>query len=87
MLGNITHYYNNADVEVKKMITGSIYPELLTFDGKILRTTRVNEMVSLMSGINKELEGKKTGQSLNLRQLSCGVTSEGVEPSTFRFVV
>ncbi len=45
-------------------------PENLTFDGFKHRTNRVNEAISLMFLINKQLEGKKIGTNHNFLDLS-----------------
>jgi site-specific DNA recombinase len=64
-MGKMAIRYNTADVSDKREIIGSIYPEKLTFNGERLRTTRLNEVVSLIYTLDKGFRGikKKTNQS------------------------
>ena len=58
-LTNLDLMYLNGDIGFKKEIIGSMYPEKLGFDGTQHRTTRVNEVASLMYLITNGSEGKK----------------------------
>jgi len=40
--------YEKGDIEKKREVISSMYPEKLTFDGFSLRTTRINEAVRLI---------------------------------------
>lgn len=55
--------YIEGDIEDKRKIIGSMYPEKLRFDGRQLRTNRVNEVAMRIYKINKELQRKKAGQT------------------------
>ncbi|MDX3917254.1 MAG: recombinase family protein [Pseudosphingobacterium sp.] len=76
----IDKHYQDADIEGKRRIIGSMYPENLCFDGKGHRTARLNEALSLILLINSELEAIKKGKdSFNLN-LSPEVARRGIEP-------
>ncbi len=77
---NIDEHYKNADLEEKRRIIGSMYPENLCFDGTEHRTARLNEALSLILLINRTLNSTKKGKdSLNLN-LSPNVVHRGIEP-------
>jgi site-specific DNA recombinase len=46
----------------KRSILGSIFPEKLTFNGLKYRTTRVNDVVRLIYGLDKDLNQNENGQ-------------------------
>jgi len=54
--------YREGTVEVKRKIVGSMFPENLVFDGCQHRTKRLNEIINIISLIDKELKPKKMGQ-------------------------
>jgi len=56
--------YNEGNVEAKRGIIGSIYPEKVCFDGTAYRTARVNDVAHLIYLINNKLYAKKIGQNL-----------------------
>lgn len=51
--------YIEADIEDKRKIIGSMYPEKLRFDGQRLRTNRVNEVAMRIYKVNRILQRKK----------------------------
>ncbi len=59
-----------------------MFPKKLTFDGFQYRTNRVNEAISLMCLIDKQIHGKKNGTSPRFSDLSQEVTPQGFEPWT-----
>lgn len=52
-------FYVFVDPEGKRDIVSSMFPEKITFDGAEHRTPRLNEIVSKIHLINKELGQKK----------------------------
>jgi site-specific DNA recombinase len=56
LLTNLDYYYEEAPVEVKKKITGSIFPEGLVFDDGKVRTAPQNEFVSLICNNSSHLQ-------------------------------
>ena len=59
LLTNLSKRYLDLPVRYKKRIIGSIFPEKLIFDGTKYRTTRVNEVLSLMSSVTNKYKGVK----------------------------
>ncbi len=72
--------YTNGSITQKRKIISSVFPEKLTFDGIQYRTNRVNEAISLMCLIGKQLEDKKNGTNHNSLDLSQEVIPLGLEP-------
>lgn len=66
--------YKEGSVELKRKVVGSMFPENITFDGFQHRTKRVNDVISLISLIDKELKRKKNGTSRSFFDLSHEVT-------------
>jgi hypothetical protein len=70
--------YQTADTEIKRENIGSMYPEKMTFDGTLLRTTRVNEAMHLIYSLDKGFSEKKIGQEHDFRDLSKKVNRIGI---------
>lgn len=51
--------YETGGIEKKREVISSMYPEKLTFDGFVLRTTRMNEAASYIYMCDKELGQNK----------------------------
>ena len=75
----LPEFYEKSSIDGKQRLIDSIFTENLIFKNKKVRTTRVNEAVSLITSINrsyrrlqKEKPGQKSGLSheLNLRVLN-----------------
>lgn len=56
LLSNLDRFYNSADLDTKRKIVGSIFPEKLVYDKNKYRTPRINEVVGLLS--NEKNGGK-----------------------------
>ena len=79
-LAHIDDLYQQADINSKRRIIGSIYPEKLQFENNSYRTTRINEAVLLICKLEAVLGETKTGQNIDLVGLSEEVMVSGVEP-------
>ena len=65
LMKNIAKTYSHAELHEKQRIVGSIFPEMLTFTDKTVRTTRVNEILPLICPSIKDLGVKiKRDESL-----------------------
>ena len=69
-LSDIKGYYDQADLDIKQKIVGSIFPEKLYFSDGIYRTTKPSEVLSLLcltrngsSGSEKEKTAENSEQS------------------------
>lgn len=74
--------YANAEIELKRNIIGSVYPEKMHIRNNSLRTGKVNELVKYIYLINSDIEGNKKGQNRSKSTLSCQVGMTGFEPAT-----
>jgi site-specific DNA recombinase len=63
----------------KREVIGSMFPEKLTFDGEIHRTTRINEAAQFIYIINSDLQAQKSGQMKEIFTCPLEVSS-GFEP-------
>lgn len=81
---NISSMYQNADIELKRFIIGSIYPEKLEFDGTAYRTVRRNIIAEYIFKINRELRNKKNENYESIFHNSRFVPEVGIEPTLRR---
>jgi site-specific DNA recombinase len=75
--------YERVNVNQKRHLIGSIFPEKLCFDGSIYRTGKINEAASLIYLINSKIQAKKNRTNLEFSKLSDSVAGAGLEPTTF----
>jgi len=61
-VANIDRRYENGNIQEKRMIIGSMFPEFLVFDGTQHRTTKINSAISLIYQNTSKLRAKKMGQ-------------------------
>ena len=80
LLSNLPNTYDRATVRLKQIIVGSIFPELISFDGKKCRTQKLNPVLSLFASIDKGLRENKKGQPKANFQLSPSAERGGFEP-------
>lgn len=59
IIQNISKLYIQGEIETKRTLIGSIFPEKLEFDGTQYRTARINAVVATIFQINNELCNKK----------------------------
>lgn len=81
-VANIDRRYENGNIEEKRAIIGSMFPEFLEFDGTQHRTARLNSAIALIYQNNSKLQGKKNGTNLLFSDLSQSVIPLGFEPRT-----
>ena len=84
LLSNLNKFYEDATVDVKQKLLGSIFPAKLHFRDDSYRTTPINPALALILQKNKGLQNKKTGQVLFKETLSGGVPMAGLEPAPCR---
>jgi hypothetical protein len=67
LINSIDKYLIDAKVEVKCKLTGSMFPEKITFDGKSYQTNSYNSVLDLIYQQPNELRGtkKKIGGTFN----------------------
>ncbi len=59
----LDYIYENGDIEKKREIISSIYPEKMSFDGFTLRTNRINEVTRLKYNMDEGSSKIKRGQT------------------------
>jgi site-specific DNA recombinase len=75
--------YRNSDVQEKKKLIGSIFPQKFIFqDGKV-GTTELAESFALILNNSKGFKKQKSGQNKYFNCLSALVVPLGIEPSTY----
>lgn len=82
-LVNLSKVYADGDIEVKRKIVGSMFPEKLEFFENHYRTTKANVLLSYIYQINNELGAKKNRKESELSPLSGLVPEAGLEPARF----
>ena len=81
-LTSLSILYRTGDIETKRSVISSIYPEKLEFDGSAYRTPRLNTIANLILLINTDLNNKKNRTNEVFFHLSGLVAKTGVEPVT-----
>lgn len=79
LLGNLTKYYSSATTEAKSKMVGSIFPENLIYEDRKYRTTKMNEVFSLICMSDKEFRKQKPGKIAGLSRVA---PPSGLEPET-----
>jgi site-specific DNA recombinase len=87
ILLNLPEIYQKADINTKREILGSIFPEKLEFSENNYRTGKINEVASLMYHINSTLYKEKTGTSDDDSSKFRLVPRAGVEPAHLAILV
>ena len=81
LMGNLTQYYEVADVTVKQQIVGSIFTDNFVIEQNKVRTNSMNELIALITKLDAGFSKKKSGK-LNLKlNLSAQAERKGFEPS------
>ena len=81
-VSKLSEIYQSADIESKRRFISSMYPENLTFDGRIHRTTRVNEAIRVFNSLKAVFEVKKKGKSIAKIDLPSLVAGSRIELPT-----
>lgn len=70
ILKNLPEMYKEADIEQKRYIIGSIFPQKWCYDRGLGRTVQANIAAELIYQINNKLGRKKTGVRSKIRNYS-----------------
>ena len=81
VLSNLSLLYQSSNVETKRKIISSIYPENIEFTGIEYRTNRVNSILSSISLVTNSLSdiNKKNDKKT---AYPCLVAPSGIEPES-----
>ena len=72
--------FKRAPITEKRKLIGSMYPKNLCFDGTGHRTPYINEPLSIIMQINRQLQAKKKGEKYTKCDFSPLVARRGIEP-------
>lgn len=81
---NIGLQYSNSDIENKRLLIGSIFPNKLHFENNKVRTADVNPILEKIANVNRASHGIKKWDKSKKKDLSHKVTAKGFEPPTLR---
>ena len=81
-VAKLDNLYKHAEIDVKRQLIGSMFPEKMHFENNSLRTGRVNEFVQYIYMLNKNLQQNRKGQNRKNSILSSEVGVAGFEPTT-----
>lgn len=83
LLTHLDVCYQEASLELKRKLIGSIFPEKLVFEKGIYRTAKMNPAVELIGQFQRELGNKKDGRFSFERKTSDHVPAIGLEPTLY----
>ncbi len=73
LITNLKHYYQKADITYKQKLITAVFPEAITYDNGICRTTRENEVIrTLKAFFVNENETKSVGRTSKNRAAEKG---------------
>ena len=85
LLSGLPRYYREASLPVKQKLVGSIFPEKLIYDHGKYRTTKMNEVLTMLIQKEQEFnEKQKRTDRHSVGDQSCRVGPTGFEPVTSR---
>ncbi len=82
LIDNLKAFYQQASVEVKQKIVGSIFPQNLTLDKNEYRTSPVNEAFRLITRVISELQEAKKQNATQMDGILNLAPPPGLEPGT-----
>ena len=83
LLTNLDKMFIDSDYDGKRIIAGSIFTEKLIFGNGGCRTTKVNEVIEVLTRNNKGSERVKKEKAVKNDSFSVKVPGAGVEPARF----
>ena len=81
LLKDLTWHFQEAGLEVKRKLLGSIFPAKLTFQDGKYRTDGLNPALAIILQKTKNLENEKTGNTSVSENVSGDVPRIGLEPT------
>ena len=82
LLSNYREFYSKADIQVKRKLLCSTFPNNLIFSREICRTPSINKAILLIISADKGFRKQKTGELFKNVTITGTVESIGVEPTT-----
>ncbi len=84
LLKDLTWYFQEAGLEAKRKLLGSIFPAKLTFQNGKYRTDGLNPALAIILQKTKNLENEKCGDIVISENVSGDVPMTGLEPALYR---
>lgn len=81
ILTNLDYYFEEASLEVKRKMLGSIFPGKLTFEDGKYRTDGLNPALAIILQKSNRLQNEKTGNIVISENVSGDVQMTGLEPA------
>lgn len=81
ILTNLDYYFDEASLEIKRKMLGSIFPGKLTFQDGKYRTDGLNPALAIILQRTKNLQKEKTGNIVISENVSGDVPMTGLEPA------
>ena len=81
---NLAEYYEQGDVEAKRLIAGLMFPKKFTFQNNQIQTNELGKVFILLCATSKGLGRIKKRDNSNFSNLSRSVTPAGFKPATLR---
>ena len=81
LLKDLTWYFQEAGLEAKRKLLGSIFPAKLTFQDGKYRTDGLNPALAIILQKTKNLQNEKTGDTSVSENVSGDVPRTGLEPA------
>ena len=79
---NLGHLFDNGDISIKQDIIRSTLRENAVFSDGVVRTGKLNDLITLTSLIGGQLIGTENKKESEIRSLSLLVAGPGLEPGT-----
>ncbi|MFV8324499.1 recombinase family protein [Flavobacterium sp. ZS1P14] len=83
LLVNLDQFFLNSEYSGKRILIGSLFTQKIIFGNDECRTTKVNEVIGVLTRDNKGWEGYKKGKAVISDSFSANVPGAGVEPARF----
>ena len=83
LLGKLDEFFLNGDYNGKRILAGSIFTQKLIFGNESCRTTKVNEVIEVLTRNIKASEVIKKRKAVKNDSFSVNVPGAGVEPARF----
>jgi site-specific DNA recombinase len=80
-LERINSLFSNAEINEKRQLIGSIFPEKFQFEKKEVRTADINPILFKIASVNKGCKGNKKRDKSKKNDLSRLVLKAGLEPA------
>ncbi|NDD58749.1 MAG: hypothetical protein EBZ47_05795 [Chlamydiae bacterium] len=82
-MNHLPEYFQEADLEVRRKLIGSIFPVKLIFEAGKYGTAALNPALTIVLQKTKNLQNKKCGDVLISENVSGYMPTTGLEPALY----